>query len=85
MDRGAELDRVELEALIERALRELCAPTPAPAPVGGQRATAAAAPDLWDGRNTTRMDEAAESRRRGFFRTQYRAVESEVVGLGVKW
>jgi hypothetical protein len=32
-----------------------------------------------------RMDETAEARRREFFRTRYRAVESEVVGLGVKW
>ncbi|KAH7913152.1 iron hydrogenase [Hygrophoropsis aurantiaca] len=31
------------------------------------------------------MDEDAESRRQTFFRTQYRAVESEVVGLAVKW
>jgi len=31
------------------------------------------------------MDEAAESRRRGLFQTQYRAVESEVIGLAVKW
>ncbi|KAI0268711.1 iron hydrogenase [Gloeopeniophorella convolvens] len=30
-------------------------------------------------------DAAAEERRRALFRTQYRAVESEVVGLGVKW
>ncbi|CCM01457.1 uncharacterized protein FIBRA_03510 [Fibroporia radiculosa] len=35
----------------------------------------------WD----TDMDEEAEARRRQFFRTQYRAVESEVVGLAVKW
>ena len=31
------------------------------------------------------MDDEAEERRRKFFRTQYRAVESEVVGLAVKW
>ncbi|EGN99768.1 hypothetical protein SERLA73DRAFT_179963 [Serpula lacrymans var. lacrymans S7.3] len=31
------------------------------------------------------MDVEAESRRRHFFRTEYRAVESEVVGLAVKW
>lgn len=31
------------------------------------------------------MDEEAESRRRSLFRTQYKAVESEVVGLAVKW
>ncbi|GBE81084.1 Cytosolic Fe-S cluster assembly factor NAR1 [Sparassis crispa] len=32
-----------------------------------------------------RLDEKAEMRRRDLFRTQYRAVESEVVGLAVKW
>lgn len=31
------------------------------------------------------MDEEAEKLRRKHFRTQYRAVESEVVGLAVKW
>ncbi|KAG0706111.1 iron hydrogenase [Suillus ampliporus] len=31
------------------------------------------------------MDEEAEKQRRELFRTQYRAVESEVVGLAVKW
>ena len=36
---------------------------------------------VWD----TLMDSAAESRRRSFFRTQYRVVESEVIGLAVKW
>jgi iron only hydrogenase large subunit-like protein len=36
---------------------------------------------VWD----TLMDSAAESRRRTFFRTQYRVVESEVIGLAVKW
>ncbi|GJE92296.1 Iron hydrogenase [Phanerochaete sordida] len=39
------------------------------------------APRSW----TDSMDEAAEERRRKYFRTQYRAVESEVVGLAVKW
>ncbi|PCH43748.1 iron hydrogenase [Wolfiporia cocos MD-104 SS10] len=34
--------------------------------------------------NTT-MDDEAEARRRRLFRTQYRAVESEVNGLAVKW
>ncbi|EPS94412.1 hypothetical protein FOMPIDRAFT_1043947 [Fomitopsis schrenkii] len=33
----------------------------------------------------TTMDDEAEERRRKLFRTQYRAVESEVVGLAVKW
>lgn len=31
------------------------------------------------------MDEEAEEVRRKYFRTQYRAVESEVIGLAVKW
>ncbi|KAI1796396.1 iron hydrogenase [Ganoderma leucocontextum] len=34
---------------------------------------------------TTQLDEIAEARRQQLFRTQYRAVESEVVGLAVKW
>lgn len=34
---------------------------------------------------TSAMDEEAETRRRTLFRTQYRAVESEVIGLAVKW
>ncbi|KAH8107940.1 iron hydrogenase [Cristinia sonorae] len=34
---------------------------------------------------TSTMDDDAEARRRTLFRTQYRAVESEVVGLAVKW
>ncbi|KAF9244907.1 iron hydrogenase [Melanogaster broomeanus] len=35
----------------------------------------------WDGE----VDSDAEQRRRELFRTQYRAVESEVIGLAVKW
>ncbi|KIK99341.1 hypothetical protein PAXRUDRAFT_30594 [Paxillus rubicundulus Ve08.2h10] len=35
----------------------------------------------WD----VRMDLEAEQRRRELFRTQYRAVENEVIGLAVKW
>ncbi|KAI0743903.1 iron hydrogenase [Daedaleopsis nitida] len=34
---------------------------------------------------TTKLDDEAEERRQRLFRTQYRAVESEVVGLAVKW
>jgi hypothetical protein len=34
---------------------------------------------------TESMDPIAESRRQGLFRTQYRAVEGEVIGLAVKW
>jgi hypothetical protein len=33
----------------------------------------------------TLMDENAESQRQRLFRTQYKAVESEVIGLAVKW
>jgi iron only hydrogenase large subunit-like protein len=33
----------------------------------------------------TLMDKSAESRRRALFRTQYKAVESEIIGLAVKW
>jgi hypothetical protein len=67
----------EVEALVERALRELCAPLVRAEDGSGL------VPDLCGGR---KIDEAAEGRRRrGLFRTQYRAVESEVVGLGVKW
>lgn len=39
------------------------------------------APRSW----TDGMDEDAEALRRKYFRTQYRAVEGEVVGLAVKW
>ncbi|KAH7888586.1 iron hydrogenase [Phlebopus sp. FC_14] len=34
---------------------------------------------------TSVMDSEAERRRRDMFRTEYRAVESEVIGLAVKW
>ena len=34
---------------------------------------------------STRMGAEAEERRRRLFRTEYRAVESEVIGLAVKW
>ncbi|KAL4080371.1 iron hydrogenase [Scleroderma yunnanense] len=34
---------------------------------------------------SSEMDAAAERRRQGLFRTQYRAIESEVIGLAVKW
>lgn len=34
---------------------------------------------------TESMDDKAESRRQKLFRTQYHAVESEVIGLAVKW
>ena len=34
---------------------------------------------------STVMDEDAETRRRNLFRTEYHAVESDVIGLAVKW
>ncbi|KZT71034.1 iron hydrogenase [Daedalea quercina L-15889] len=58
------------DRLATRILAELCSPAPVMAPTAGWCST---------------MDDAAEERRRKFFRTQYRAVESEVVGLAVKW
>ncbi|KAI0081211.1 iron hydrogenase [Panus rudis PR-1116 ss-1] len=60
---------VVADHLALRVLRETCMP-----------AKAASLGD-WTGS----MDEKAEERRRMLFRTQYRAVESEVVGLAVKW
>jgi cytosolic iron-sulfur assembly component 3 len=67
---------VVVDLLVERVLRELCAPAPVrqQQQQKGQREE-----DTWvdDGK--------AEMRRRELFRTQYRVVESEIVGLGVKW
>ncbi|KAI9463653.1 iron hydrogenase [Lactarius psammicola] len=71
----SEHDRVE--TLVARVLRELGAPTdPQQQQQGGS------GPGQ-EGR--TIDDDVAEVRRRALFRTEYRAVESEVVGLGVKW
>ena len=61
---------VVVDLLVERVLRELCA-----APVRRQKQE-----------HGEEEDEMAEMRRRReLFRTEYRVVESEVVGLGVKW
>jgi len=86
--RGLLADRddvvVDVEALVERALGELCAPVGLKLEKLEKAAdgtTPGPGRDLW----TARMDDVAEARRRAYFRTQYRAVESEVVGLGVKW
>lgn len=85
---------VVVDLLVERVLRELCA-----APVRRQRqkqehgeeeemeemveSTTNGAGQMAGG---TCVDEMAEMRRRReLFRTEYRVVESEVVGLGVKW
>lgn len=61
--------QVSPDRLAARALKELCHP---------EQATDQFS---WE----TEMNEKAEARRRTLFRTQYRAVESEVVGLAVKW
>lgn len=61
--------QVAADRLAARALRDLCHP---------EQAT-----DQFEWQ--TEMDEQAETKRRTMFRTQYRAVESEVVGLAVKW
>lgn len=84
-DRNGEQDDddvVDVEALVERALEELCAPVRLKLEKkAADGTTPGPGRDFW----TARMDDVAEARRRGYFRTQYRAVESEVVGLGVKW
>ncbi|KAH9998523.1 iron hydrogenase [Russula compacta] len=82
----APAHRDGVEALITRALRELCAPVlwPSPPPPPPPPEEAGSDSDYsWEW--STSMDEAADARRCGFFRTQYRGVESDVVGLGVKW
>jgi len=93
-DREAELERQRgVEALVMRALRELCAPAPEISqPRNQQEEEVEAEAETvasWEWSTSTGLveveDETAEARRRGLFRTQYRAVESEVVGLGVKW
>ncbi|KAI0049829.1 iron hydrogenase [Auriscalpium vulgare] len=58
-----------LDALAGRVLADLCRPR------NGTKSV----------RWYEQMDEEAEERRRQCFRTEYREVESEVVGLGVKW
>ena len=70
---GAAEDVIVAESLVARVLGELCAP-----PVELLQRRSAGPEGTW-------VDETAEVRRRRLFRTQYRVVESEVVGLGVKW
>jgi hypothetical protein len=66
----------KVEWLVARVLRELCAPPlRQEQEYEGERV---GSEDTW-------VSEMAEMRRRVLFRTQYRVVESEVVGLGVKW
>jgi hypothetical protein len=84
-DQGAGLElqlqpeNMVVEALVARVLKELCAPVKQ-----RQRLQEEEGGEGF-GSADTRVDEMAEMRRRGLFRTQYRVVESEVVGLGVKW
>ncbi|KAH9047884.1 iron hydrogenase [Lactarius hengduanensis] len=71
----SEHDRVE--ALVARVFLDLSTPTrPQQEQEVGTGAGSGPGPE------SRTLDEA---RRRGLFRTEYRAVESEVVGLGVKW
>lgn len=74
-----------------RVLMDLCKPTPAssspspspPTPTPHPQRTPSSPPSQTEW--STRMDDAAEEARQRYFRTQYRAVESEVVGIQVKW
>ena len=78
-DQGNPED-VVIESLVARVLGELCAPVEAQQKQQEQETMVRSA-----GLEGTCVDETAEVRRRRLFRTQYRVVESEVVGLGVKW
>jgi hypothetical protein len=69
---------VVIESLVARVLGELCAPVE-------QQQKQQETMDRSVGPDGTCVDETAEVRQRRLFRTQYRVVESEVVGLGVKW
>jgi hypothetical protein len=75
-DQGAGLSIV-VESLVARVTRELCAPVRV-RQRQEEEGVGFGSADTW-------VDEMSEVRRRGLFRTQYRVVESEVVGLGVKW
>lgn len=83
--RGDEADGVleEADELAARILRDLCRPKDASEGVLADQPLTGA-PDA-AARWSLALDEEAAVRRRELFRTQYRAVESEVVGLAVKW
>ncbi|OCH85810.1 iron hydrogenase [Obba rivulosa] len=70
IERAEEEKRRWADRLAVEVLYEMCRPGESPPHDG-----------TWD----VQMDERAETTRRKLFRTQYRAVESEVVGLAVKW
>ena len=73
---GTDAKRRLADAIAIQVLRELCRPM-----LSLDESTPIDAAKAW----STSMDDEAEERRRELFRTQYRAVESEVVGLAVKW
>lgn len=89
-ERELESERVDVDIvvdlLVERVFRELCAPVwqqQQRQQGHGKPEEVSTAGPLPEG---TCVDSTAEMRRRrGLFRTEYRVVESEVVGLGVKW
>ena len=72
---GTDAKRRSADAIAIQVLRELCRPM-----LSLDESTPTDAAKAW----STSMDDEAEERRRELFRTQYRAVESEVVGLAVK-
>lgn len=69
-------------ALAGRVLADLCLPTSRSVNGPCEDSTA---PTLVDDTWMLTMDVQAEARRRDLFRTTYRKVESEVVGIAVKW
>ena len=76
--REARRDATYADALAVRVLLETTKATHTKAGMG---AGVGAGEMTW----TTDLGEEAEARRARLFRTQYRAVESEVVGLAVQW
>ncbi|KAF8274549.1 iron hydrogenase [Lactarius quietus] len=74
LELGSEYEHVE--ALVARLWRELGTPA---GPQQEQEAGTGPGP------GSRAPDSVGEARRRALLRTEYRAVESEVVGLGVKW
>jgi iron only hydrogenase large subunit-like protein len=80
---------VGVDLLVERVLRELCAPVrqrQRQQEHGEEEEEEMVGSEPLPEAEGTCVDEMAEMRRRQeLFRTEYRVVESEVVGLGVKW
>jgi hypothetical protein len=88
-----ELESECVDLLVERVLRELCVPVGRQQQQQQRRHEHGEEEIVKSGSNAgtlseggTCVDEMAEMRRRQeLFRTEYRVVESDVVGLGVKW